>query len=123
MTAQVWHCLTSPLSESSIELAPKRLRVATAIGSAGEMVLADASSAAMQQRPSPHLALTADLLLDPLWRAWLMPLARRDGTQHNTCFGLGQQGKAFTSQGADQLRVGMPAQAEDQLPPANVIRA
>ena len=88
-----------------------------------EMVLANASSAAMQQRPSPHLALTADLLLDPLWRAWLMPLARRDGTQHNTCLGLGQLGKTFSGQCADQVGAGLPAQAEDQLPPANVITA
>ena len=88
-----------------------------------EMVLADASSAAMQQRPSPQPALAADLPFKPLGRTWLMPLARRDGTQHNTCFGLGQQNKAFTSQGADQLRVGLPAQAEDQPPPDRVITA
>ena len=88
-----------------------------------EMVLADASSAAMQQRPSPQPALTADLPFDPLGRAWLMSLARRDGTQHNTCFGLWQQGKALTGQGADQLRAGLPSQAEDQPPPDRVITA
>ena len=54
-----------------------------------EMVLADASSAAMQQRPSPQPALAADLPFKLLGRTWLMPLARRDGTQHNTCLGLG----------------------------------
>ena len=88
-----------------------------------EMVLADASSAAMQQRPNPQPALPTDLPFDPLWRAWLMSLARRDGTQHNSCLGLGQQGKTFSGQCADQVGAGLPAQAEDQLPPATVITA
>ena len=88
-----------------------------------EMVLADASSAAMQQCSRPQPALTADLLFDPLGRAWLMPLARRDGTQHHTSFGLGQQGKAFTGQGADQVGAGLPAQVENQPPTDRVITA
>ena len=88
-----------------------------------EMVLADASSAAMQQCLSPQPALAADLLFDPLGRALLMPLARRDGTQHHASFGLGQQGKAFTGQGADQVGAGLPPQVEDQPPPDRVITA
>ena len=88
-----------------------------------EMVLADASSAAMQQRPSPQPALAADLPFDPLGRAWLMPLARRDGTQHHTSFGLGQQGNTFTGQGADQVGAGLPPQVENQPPPDRVITA
>ena len=88
-----------------------------------EMVLADASSAAMQQCLSPQAALAADLSFEPLGRAWLMPLSRRDGTQHHTSFGLGQQGKAFTGQGADQVGAGLPVQVEDQPPPDRVIPA
>ena len=52
-----------------------------------------------------------------------MPLARRDGTQHHTSFGLGQQGKAFTGQGVDQVGAGLPVQVEDQPPPDRVITA
>ena len=90
---------------------------------AAEMVLAKTSPTAIQQRLSSHPALAAELLFDPLWRTWLMSLSQWDGTQHNTCFGLGQQGKTFSGQCADQVGAGLPAQAEDQPPPDRVITA
>jgi len=57
---------------------------------AAEMVLAKTSPAAIQQRLSSHPALAADLPSDELWKTWLISLARRDGTQHNSRLGLRQ---------------------------------
>jgi hypothetical protein len=91
---------------------------------AAEMVLAKTSPAAIQQWLSSHPALAADLPFDPLWKTWLMALARRYCTQHHTRLGVGQQRKTFAGQGADQgwART-LPAQAEDEPPPDRVIRA